>query len=74
MRVGGRLGDPEFATQGTRLQYYDHKAGGWGRLQDLTVGRPAGCAAAALGASLYVFGGERGGVVGPYRTTSPAKG
>ena len=64
--VGGNLDDPRIASQGRSLQYYDVKAGGWGRLHDMTIGRYSGCAAAALGASLYVFGGEGFVDAGPY--------
>ena len=67
--VGGRLSDQQPATLSRRLQYYDRRAGGWGRLQDMTVGRSNGCAAAALGSHLYVLGGEGNNVVGPYHTT-----
>ena len=40
------------------LQCFDDKAGGWGRLEDMAMGRPCGCGVAALGTYLYAFGGE----------------
>ena len=51
--VSSSAGDPS-----QWLQYFDHKAGGWGRLGDMAVERPYGCGGAAVGTYLYAFGGE----------------
>ena len=42
------------------LQCFDNKAGGWGRLADMSMERPFGCGAAAVGTFLFAFGGGKG--------------
>ena len=63
--LGGQGVDGGPAHHSKWLQCFDRKAGGWGVLGDMAVGRPCGCGAAAVGAYLYAFGGEGDDVVQP---------
>ena len=56
MMVGGTgvRDDPDDRSQW--LQYFDHKAGGWGVLGGMAMRRrPCSCGAAAVGAYLYAL-------------------
>ena len=58
--VGGGGADEAEPDPSQWLQCFDDKAGGWGRLQDMSIDRPNGCGVAAVGTYLYAFGGEAG--------------